>query len=130
MLFNNKSQVSILSPLKDSANFQVKAGGTKKKKNILFIFLELLPDITIHTWQTTRSNWVTGGTTGYILYYDVHVLVRNMFARRITIVVQLKRKQEEDLLARIETVYLGVKDWGDWWLNFTEGTTRMLQLTT
>lgn len=49
MLFNNKSQVSILSPLKDSANFQVKAHGTKKKKNILFIFLELLPDITIHT---------------------------------------------------------------------------------
>lgn len=49
MLFNNKSQVSILSPLKDSANFQVKARGTKKKKNILFIFLELLPDITIHT---------------------------------------------------------------------------------
>lgn len=49
MLFNNKSQVSILSPLKDSANFQVKARRTKKKKNILFIFLELLPDITIHT---------------------------------------------------------------------------------
>ena len=66
----------------------------------------MVPSTTIHVRQTTRPNRVIGGRTGYILCHGAHMPVSDMFARRITIVVQLKQEQE-DLLTRMET---GVPD--------------------
>lgn len=62
-----------------------------------------VPSTVKQAWQTTRPNRVIGETSSYISRHGVHVSSRDMFARRITIVVQLKRKQDRDLPGRMET---------------------------